>query len=252
MDFQHFDLNLSFTTIKCLEEMSSPFKIICLLLFYPLLLLGCGNLNGSTKNNKPMDPSTTLLDAVAQRDKDLVAKILETKPNLEQKDSKGRTALMLAAYNDDNDIAELLINAGADVNAQDDMLNSPFLYAGANGNLALVKMCLANGADFNVFNRYYGSALIPAAEKRHLDVVNLLVNTPGYPIDHVNNLGWTALLEVIILGSDRKVQVEIVRSLVDGGCNVNIADRDGVTPLEHAKKKSLKEIITILTNAGGK
>lgn len=233
--------------------MVSQFKIICVLIFYSLLIAGCGNLNGSTKNSKAlMNQTTTLLEAVAQRDKDLVARILETKPNLEQKDFKGRTALMLAVYNDDNEIAELLISAGANVNAQDDMLNSPFLYAGANGNLALVKMCLANGADFTVFNRYYGSALIPAAEKRHLDVVNLLVNTPGYPIDHVNNLGWTALLEVIILGADRKVQVDIVRSLVEGGVNVNIADKDGVTPLEHAKKRSLKEIIAILTIAGAK
>lgn len=233
--------------------MVSQFKIICVLIFYSLLIAGCGNLNGSTKNSKAlMNQTTTLLEAVAQRDKDLVARILETKPNLEQKDFKGRTALMLAVYNDDNEIAELLISAGANVNAQDDMLNSPFLYAEANGNLALVKMCLANGADFTVFNRYYGSALIPAAEKRHLDVVNLLVNTPGYPIDHVNNLWWTALLEVIILGADRKVQVDIVRSLVEGGVNVNIADKDGVTPLEHAKKRSLKEIIAILTIAGAK
>lgn len=199
-----------------------------------------------------MDNSTTLLEAVSQGNKDLVAKILITNPDLERKDVKSRTALMLAAYNDDNDIAELLINAGADVNAQDDMLNSPFLYAGANGNLALVKMCLANGADFKVFNRYYGSALIPAAEKRHLDVVDLLVNTPGYPIDHINNLGWTALLEAIILGADRKMQVEIVRSLVQGGCDVNIADKEGVTPLAHAKKRSLTEIVNILTKAGAK
>ena len=196
--------------------------------------------------------SKTLLEAVSQQDKDRVAKILETKPNLEQIDAKGRTALMLAAYNDDNEIAELLINAGADVNAQDEMLNSPFLYAGANGNIKLVKMCLENGADFKVFNRYYGSALIPAAERRHLDVVNLLVNTPGYPIDHVNNLGWTALLEAIILGADRKVQVEIVRSLVNGGSDVNIADKDGVTPLEHAKKRSMRRIVDILTKAGAK
>ena len=196
--------------------------------------------------------SKTLLEAVSQQDKDRVAKILETKPNLEQIDAKGRTALMLAAYNGDNEIAELLINAGADVNAQDEMLNSPFLYAGANGNIKLVKMCLENGADFKVFNRYYGSALIPAAERRHLDVVNLLVNTPGYPIDHVNNLGWTALLEAIILGADRKVQVEIVKSLVKGGADVNIADKDGVTPLAHAKKRSMDEIVKILIEAGAK
>ena len=199
-----------------------------------------------------MDSSKSLIEAVSQKDKNKVAKLLETKPDLEIKDTKGRTALMIAAYMGENEIAELLIRAGADVNAQDDMLNSPFLYAGAEGNLDLVKLCLANGANFEIYNRYYGTALIPAAERRHLQVVNLLVNTPGYPIDHVNNLGWTALLEAIILGSDRKVQVDIVKSLVDGGSNVNIADKEGVTPLQHARKRSLGEIITILTDAGAK
>ena len=113
-------------------------------------------------------------------------------------------------------------------------------------------MCLANGADFTVFNRYGGSALIPAAEKRHLEVVRLLVNTPGYPIDHINNLGWTALLEAIILGETGKVQTDIIQALVDAGSNVNIADNDGVSPLDHAKKKSMREAEKILREAGAK
>ena len=232
--------------------MLSIFTKLYFLVAFSFIFFSCSNLNGTTKASQSPMQAISLLEAVAKRDINLVTKILTSHPNLELKDEKGRTALLLATYNNDTEIAKLLIDAGADVNAQDNMLNSPFLYAGASGFLSIVKMCLANGADFNVFNRYGGSALIPAAERRHLDVVNLLVNTPGYPIDHVNNLGWTALLEAIILGADRKVQVEIVRSLVDGGCDVNIADKDGVTPLEHAKKRSLNEIVVILTEAGAK
>lgn len=233
--------------------MLSFFKKYHLLAAISLALFSCSNLNGNTKTIQPtMDSTTTLLEAVAKRDINLVARVLMSKPNLELKDAKGRTALMLATYNQDEKIVKLLIRAGADVNAQDNMLNSPFLFAGASGYLEIVKMCLANGADFNVFNRYGGSALIPAAEKRHLDVVNLLVKTPGYPIDHINNLGWTALLEAIILGKKGKVQVEIVKSLVEAGCNVNIADQDGVSPLEHARKRSMNEVIKILTESGAK
>ena len=49
--------------------------------------------------------------------------------------------------------------------------------------------------------------------------------------DHVNKLGWTALLEAVILGDGGPVHTEIVRLLVEAGANVNLADRDGVTPL---------------------
>ena len=172
---------------------------------------------------------------MAKGNKELVANVLKTKPNLELKDEKGRSALMLATYNKEEQIVELLIKSGANVNAQDNMQNSPFLYAGATGYLDIVKMCLANGADFTV-----------------LDVVRLLVNTPGYPIDHINNLGWTALLEAIILGETGKVQTDIIQALVDAGSNVNIADNDGVSPLDHAKKKSMREAEKILREAGAK
>ena len=228
-------------------------KAIILLLLGCLPLQGCGNPN---ENVKPMNSSNnstpTLLQAVDKRDADLVAKILRTKPALEIKDGKGRTSLMIATYHEDNRIAEMLIAAGANVNAQDEMLNSPFLYAGASGYLPILKMCLANGADFKIYNRYGGSALIPAAEKGHLEVVNVLTKTPGYPIDHINNLGWTALLEAIILATEGETQVAIVKTLVEAGSDVTIADKDGVTPLRHAKNRSMDEIVKILSKAGAR
>ncbi|RFP65510.1 ankyrin repeat domain-containing protein [Hymenobacter lapidiphilus] len=226
-------------------------KAIILILFGCLPLQGCSHPNENVKvmNSSKNSPSP-LLQAVDKRDADLVARILSTKPNLEIKDSKGRTALMIATYNEDNRIAELLISAGSNVNAQDEMLNSPFLYAGASGYSPILKMCLANGADFKIYNRYGGSALIPAAEKGHLEVVKVLTATPGYPIDHINNLGWTALLEAIILSKEGETQVAIVKMLVEAGSDVGIADKDGVTPLQHAKNRSMDEIVKILSKAG--
>ncbi|MEO9076703.1 MAG: ankyrin repeat domain-containing protein, partial [Gelidibacter sp.] len=182
-------------------------------------------------------------------DTTLVAKILSSNPDLEIRDNKGRTPLMVATYNADGKIAELLISAGADVNAQDDLLNSPHLYAGASGDLSILKMSLANGAKFDIYNRYGGTALIPAAEKRHLEVVKILTEIPDYPIDHVNNLGWTALMEAIILGATGETQVAIVKVLVDAGADVNIADNDGVTPLQHAKNRNMDKIAKILIAA---
>lgn len=226
------------------------YKAVTLIVIGCLPLQGCGNPNANTKTMNSTNASTSsLLEAVASGDSNLVAKILSNKPNLEIRDGKGRTPLMIATYNEDLKIAEMLISAGSNVNAQDEMLNSPFLYAGAIGNIPILKMCLANGADFNLFNRYGGSALIPAAEKGHLEIVEILTQIPGYPIDHINNLGWTALLEAIILGNNGDTQVAIVKTLVDAGSDVNIADKDGVTPLQHAKKRAMDKIVEILLKA---
>ena len=45
-------------------------------------------------------------------------------------------------------------------------------------------------------------------------------------VDHVNGLGWTALLEAVILGDGSKRYQQIVDLLVKGGANVNLADKD--------------------------
>ena len=63
----------------------------------------------------------------------------------------------------------------------------------------------------------------------------------GLHVDHVNNLGWTALLEAVILGDGGPVYQEIVGLLVDAGAK-QIPDRDGVTPLEHARQRGFDAI----------
>ncbi len=72
------------------------------------------------------------------------------------------------------------------------------------------------------------------------------------PLDHVNNLGWTALLEAVILGDGGRRHLETVRALVEAGANVNLPDRQGLTPLAHAGQRHYPEMVTILTTAGGR
>ena len=42
--------------------------------------------------------------------------------------------------------------------------------------------------------------MIPASERGHVEVVRYLLEETDVDVDHVNNLGWTALLEAVILG----------------------------------------------------
>ena len=74
----------------------------------------------------------------------------------------------------------------------------------------------------------------------------------GAPLDHVNNLGWTALMELIVLGNGGKQHTDTLEALVKAGANLNIADRQGVTPLGHAKSRGYAEMVRILEAAGAK
>lgn len=164
------------------------------------------------------------------------------------RDGTGRTALLAATQGDHVEAARLLIAAGSDVNAKDHIEDSPFLFAAAEGRLQILRLLLTHGADLKSINRYGGTALIPAAHHGHVDTVRTLLAT-DIDIDHGNRLGWTALLETVILGDGGPRYVEIARLLIAAGANRELADRDGVTPLEHARRRGQTEIVRLLTAA---
>ncbi|WP_223581667.1 ankyrin repeat domain-containing protein [Sphingobacterium sp. GVS05A] len=187
-----------------------------------------------------------IIEAVTKGQINTVKALLDNGANANQKGKDSKSLLLIATEKKDLVMAKLLLQYGANVNQQDNILNSPFLYAGALGYTELVKLYLDHGADFKIFNRYNGTALIPACERGHVETVRLLANTKEFPIDHINRLGWTALLEAIILGDGSQKYVDIVQILLDANSNKNIADNEGVTPLQHARKRGFNKIVTLL------
>ena len=67
-------------------------------------------------------------------------------------------------------------------------------------------------------------------------------------VNHINNLGWTTLLEAVILGDGGPRHTEIVRALLEAGAK-SIADRNGVTPLEHTRERGYLVMVRLLENA---
>lgn len=191
-----------------------------------------------------------LFKVVEGKEVDRVRDLLDKGVDINAQDTQGRTAIMIATYANDVEMVKVLIAEGADVDIQDNMLNNPFLYAGAEGYMEILKLMIAAGADPTITNRYGGVALIPASEHGYVEVVNELLTNTKTDVNHVNNLGWTALLEAIILNDGSEKQQQTIRLLIEHGTDVNLADKDGVTPLEHAREKGYKEIEEILLEAG--
>jgi ankyrin repeat protein len=187
-----------------------------------------------------------ILQLVYQNDISGVLRALEDGADANAADDAKRSLLLIAAMGRQTEMARILVKYKADVNQQAENRDSPFLYAGASGQTEMVQLFLDNGARFDIFNRYNGSALIPACERGHVETVRLLANTRSYPIDHVNRLGWTALMEAVVLGDGSLKYQQIVQILKDAGARMDVPDHDGITPLQHARSRGFKEIEAII------
>jgi hypothetical protein len=212
-----------------------------------LLAAGCG---GETAAPDPRR-DRALIDAAAAGDTAVVERLLEQAADVTATDETGRTALVAAAYGNHVDVARALIEAGADVNHQDEPQQSAYLIATSEvgDDPRLLELTLDAEADVDAKDSYNGTGLIRAADRGYVRIVRRLLET-DIDVDHVNRLGWTALLEAVILGSGDAAHTEVVRLLVEeGGADVGVADRNGRTALDHARDGGYTAMVTILEAA---
>ncbi len=171
---------------------------------------------------------------------------------LEVRDANGRTPLHVAGFGGHHAAAGLLLRRGADPNALDRQKYDLVTIAAVANDAEMVRVALEGGdRAVNVTSPYDGTALIAAAHLGHVEPVRLLI-AAGAPLDHVNNLGWTALIEAIVLGDGGPRHAAIVQMLVDAGARLDLADRQGRSPLALARERGHADIARRLVAAGAK
>ena len=192
-----------------------------------------------------------MLEAAERGDTAGLDRLIAAGAPIDAANASGQTPLLLAVQNNHLAVATRLIDAGADINAQAANRDTPWLLAGALGRTAMLRHMFPKGPDFSIRNRFGGNALIPACERAHVDTVAFLVTTP-IDVNHVNNLGWTCLLEIVVLGDGGPRHAEVTKLVLGAGANPNLADRDGVTPLQHARRRGQHEVAALVEAAGGR
>lgn len=187
-----------------------------------------------------------ILAAAARGDTKRIEALIAKGEKPDARDSYGRTPLHVAAYGGYHEAMRVLVAAGADPNALENDRYDIVTIAAVANDVPTLKVALSLGASAkNITSRYDGTALIAAAHLGHAEVVRTLVRS-GAPLDHVNNLGWTALIESIVLGDGGPRHTDTLRVLVEAGANVKLADRNGQTPLSLARSRGYEEMVSIL------
>lgn len=167
-------------------------------------------------------------------------------------DGYGRTPLHVAAFARQREVIRALAKAGADLNKLENDRYDAVTIASVADDEQTLKVLLELGASAKqVTSRYDGTALIAAAHLGHDGVVRQLI-AAGAPLDHVNNLHWTAVIEAIVLGDGGARHQATLKALIDAGANLQLADRSGQTPLALAKARGYSAMVALLEKAGAR
>ena len=181
-----------------------------------------------------------------------IEKLVAAKADVNARDGYGRTPLHVAAFARQRDAIRALAKAGANLGLLERDLYDAVTIASVADDEETLRSLLALGASAKLTtSRYDGTALIAAAHLGHDGVVRQLVNA-GAPLDHVNNLHWTAVIESIVLGNGGARHQATLKALIDAKANLQLTDRQGNTPLALAKSRGYREMVAMLEKAGAK
>jgi uncharacterized protein len=190
--------------------------------------------------------------AAHQGDVAQIEKLAATKTGLEARDSNGRTPLHVATFAKQPGAVRALVKAGANLNLLDNDRYDGVTIASVADDEETLRMLLSLGASARqITSRYDGTALIAAAHLGHDGVVRQLI-AAGAPLDHVNNLHWTAVIESIVLGDGGPRHQATLKALIAAGANLKLADRQGNTPLQLARSRGFGEMVRMLEKAGAR
>jgi ankyrin repeat protein len=193
------------------------------------------------------------LHAAAQRgDLAAIARLATTRAAREARDGQGRTPLHVATFARQRAAVRALLLAGADHAAFEDGRYDAVTIAAVADDEPTLRVLLEGGASAGlVTSRYDGTALIAAAHLGHDGVVRQLI-AAGAPLDHVNNLHWTAVIEAIVLGDGGPRHQSTLKALLDAGASTKLADRSGATPLQLARARGYEAMVRLLLAAGAR
>ena len=168
------------------------------------------------------------------------------------RDALGRTPLHVATHARQHAAIRALAQAGADLNALESDRYDAVTIAAVADDEDTLRLLLSLGASARqVTSRYDGTALIAAAHLGHAGVVRQLI-AAGAPLDHVNNLHWTAVIEAIVLGDGGPRHQATLQALLDAGADLTLTDRQGRTPLALARARGYQAMVQQLEQAGAR
>jgi ankyrin repeat protein len=143
--------------------------------------------------------------AARNGDELLVQEFIRADVDLNTRNHKGYTALMIAAYHGHQSIVEQLLNAGANACAQDQRGNTALMAATFKGELGIAYRLLNTDCPADIDNHAGQTALMFATLFDRAELIDALV-TRGANIQHEDHAGNRAVDVAISQGNSLRAQ----------------------------------------------
>ena len=194
-------------------------------------------------NKRTNDGSTPLMMACRKGFAPVVEILLQEQAKCDIQDKDGCTALSIACVFDHLLSVRLLIHNKANVNLAKQNGSAPLHVASTLGHSSCVSVLVRAKAKVNLTNKSGNTPLIKAAMFGNLECVQLLL--PKSHIDITDMCGRSALHWAVISGFTK-----VAVTLLNGGANINLPDRDGVRAIAMAAKGGHVSCVDLLLRKG--
>jgi Fem-1 family protein b len=176
-------------------------------------------------------------------DLEITNNILFGEENKKQQMCSSVTVLWVAAALNNFQMVKLLVEHGANVNHRTKTNSTPLRSACYNGNIDIARYLIENGGDIHIAKENNDTNLAVSVYRKHLKMASYLVDELGCDVNICDNDGRSPLYDAVNCGS-----LELVQFLLDHGARNFRAKSDQMSPLMWTAEKRRTDLMYAISS----
>ena len=173
---------------------------------------------------------------------DVAAKLLSDGANPNASAGKSKCSIVFALENEYFELVEQMLASGAEISIRDQKGWTPLIWAAIKGRKKVVEFLLDKGVDIHICNNDGWNAITGAFFRKHTEIVQILTKNGAKFGEKYK--------EAALLSAYEHGDMDVVKTLISDGVNVNVATAEGQPLIILAAARGDIIMIDLLLDAG--